>query len=442
MDDFFNEIKVIKVLKKDELNELLILAQKGNVEARNKVIKHNLRLVLYQVHRFLNTSYDKEDLFQIGIFGLMKVVDTFNLDKNFTFSTYASKCINNEILMFLRKGEKILKEVSFNEPVNCKEGSELVLEDVLADDSKELDEDIILKELIIEVRKKVELLDGLEKEIIKLYFGFYDNKCYSQQEIADMLGFSRSYVSRLKHKAFAKLNIVFKDPTQVIKKEEPSINKKRGKGVNPMPKKLKTIYEYFDMYEKELIDSVINSLTEEEKYLLSLRYGDDLNNPKTSPLWNEEYYNKFYGALIPKIRRELEIANIEFQKNRITEPISHKKENISNDAIEQISDSESLTNEEYLSVLELLKTPSFYKLLENLSIKEAIIVSLKLGYVDGKYFSTESIANFLEIDELEVIDITKKVLLLYKTTFTEFLDNAINVLTTNPDDLTLKCKLN
>ena len=421
MADFFNEIKLIKVLKKDELNALLVLAQKGDIEARNKVIKHNLRLLLYQVNKvFFNTPYDKDDLFQIGTIGLMRAVDTFDPEKNINFSTYASRCINNEILMFLRKGKKFLKEVSFDEPIGTgKAGKELVLEDVIADDGKELDEDILLKESIFEIRKQVEQLPGFEKEIIKLYCGFYDNKCYTQAEIADLFGFSKPHISRIISKILNYLKVAFTEEQQDINTEHMTKSKKRrrGNGAEAMSKILKTIYEYFERYDKELINKVIVSLTEEEKYLLTLRYGEDLNNPNTSTLWNNEYYDKFYGEVIPKIRRRLEA-------------LSKKVENI-----------QSFTNAKYIRILSILKTPSFNQLVEQLSFKEAIIISLRLGYVDGKCFSTESIANFLGMEEMKVIEITKEVLLLYKKSINDFLDKTINILINNPEELTLKLEL-
>ena len=188
-----------------------------------------------------------------------------------------------------------------------------------------------------------------------------------------------------------------------------------------MAKQLQSIYEYFKNYSREQIDDMLLKLTDEERKLITLRYGDDLDNPISSSEWNTEYRNKFYGSLLPKMKRLL--ANPEHKQPIIpTEEIEQEQPiNVGNDS--------SMSKEDYIKILELLRTPSFGQLISVLTPKEAIIISLKLGYIDGKYFSTESIANFLGIEEQEIRETTKKILLVYKESINQFIDTAIQLTT-------------
>jgi len=175
-------------------------------KAKKVLIEHNLRLVVYIARKFENTGISLDDLVSIGSIGLIKAVNTYSLDKNVKLATYASRCIENEILMHLRKVANRRTEVSIDEPVNKDgEGGELLLSDVLGTDwdeaTKELDrrtEKTIVEEVVDELKNR-------EKEIIKLRFGIGDNKEMTQKEIADKLGISQSYISRLEKKIFNSL---------------------------------------------------------------------------------------------------------------------------------------------------------------------------------------------------------------------------------------------
>jgi RNA polymerase sporulation-specific sigma factor len=177
-------------------------------EARSLLIEHNLRLVVYIAKKFDNTGVGVEDLISIGTIGLIKAINTFNPDKNIKLATYASRCIENEILMYLRRNNKTRMEVSIDEPLNVDwDGNELLLSDILG-----TEEDAIYKNLENEAEKKVLIraigrLSGREQMIIRMRFGLgtEDGEEKTQKEVADMLGISQSYISRLEKKIMQRL---------------------------------------------------------------------------------------------------------------------------------------------------------------------------------------------------------------------------------------------
>ena len=177
-------------------------------EGRKSLIEHNLRLVVYIAKKFDNTGVGVEDLISIGTIGLIKAINTFNPDKNIKLATYASRCIENEILMYLRRNSKTRLEVSIDEPLNVDwDGNELLLSDILG-----TDEDVIYKDIESEVEKKllnkaIEHLSGRERTIVELRFGLNskDGSELTQKEVADMLGISQSYISRLEKKIMKRL---------------------------------------------------------------------------------------------------------------------------------------------------------------------------------------------------------------------------------------------
>ena len=474
-NDIFIKSKLPKPLKKEELFECIRQAREGSLEARDKVITYNIKLVLNQVlKKFANAPYEKKDLVSIGTIGLVKAVDTFDITKKFDFSTYAIRCINNEILMFMRKGKRYLEEESLDQPIGSdKDGKELRVEDTIADEDADFVEDVVKRESLLEVRRQVDILEGRDKEIVKLYFGFYDDKQYSQEEIGNMMGLSCSYISRIINRVVNAIGKKLEEQNlieRVEKRKRVSTvkgnSKKRKDSAEKMAKELQTIYEYFNQYTREQVDEMLGKLTEEEKLLITLRYGQDLDHPKTNEKWDKENNTKFYGSLVPKMRRLLSNPNNERkprkprtkkviqpgeQKKIISSPpiieSEVKKEVVVDEEIElllkeapknSLLSNDSITKEECVKILELLRTPTFTQMMELLSPKDAIIISLKLGYVDGKYFSTKSIANFLKIEEDEVRETTKKALLLYKANINEFIDNAVKVVTDQPMVLSLK----
>jgi len=197
-------------LSKDEEEELLIQLSSNEEMVRPILIERNLRLVVYIARKFENTGINIEDLISIGTIGLIKAVNTFNPEKKIKLATYASRCIENEILMHLRRNNKTRSEVSFDEPLNIDwDGNELLLSDVLG-----TDEDIITKDLEANVDKKllVRALKQLtirEQQIMELRFGLLTGDEKTQKEVADMLGISQSYISRLEKKIIKRLKKEF-----------------------------------------------------------------------------------------------------------------------------------------------------------------------------------------------------------------------------------------
>ena len=184
------------------------LGTEKDENARKILIEHNLRLVVYIAKKFDNTGVVVEDLISIGTIGLIKAINTFNPDKNIKLATYASRCIENEILMYLRRNSKTKLEVSIDEPLNVDwDGNELLLSDILG-----TDEDTIYKDLENEAERKIlfralNKLSGREKMIVRMRFGLDhpEGKEMTQKEVADLLGISQSYISRLEKKIMTRL---------------------------------------------------------------------------------------------------------------------------------------------------------------------------------------------------------------------------------------------
>ena len=192
----------------DEARAIGYLGSAHDEEARKLLIEHNLRLVVYIAKKFDNTGIGVEDLISIGTIGLIKAINTFNPTKNITLATYASRCIENEILMYLRRNNKTKLEVSIDEPLNVDwDGNELLLSDILG-----TEEDTIYKDLEQEAERKIlikalNLLSARERSIIQMRFGIgtVDGEEKTQKEVADLLGISQSYISRLEKKIMVRL---------------------------------------------------------------------------------------------------------------------------------------------------------------------------------------------------------------------------------------------
>lgn len=197
-------------LTREEENE--IIARLGEEDsARKALIEHNLRLVVYIAKRFENTGAGLEDLVSIGTIGLIKAINTFQADKNIKLATYASRCIENEILMYIRKHSGAKAEVSIDEPLNTDwDGNELLLSDILGSEENGISFEIEQLEERMAVRRAVEELEGREREIIELRYGMGGKKEMTQKEVADRLGISQSYISRLEKKIIARLRAQIK----------------------------------------------------------------------------------------------------------------------------------------------------------------------------------------------------------------------------------------
>ncbi len=191
--------------KEDEIR-YVTLSMGGDKKAKCKLIEHNLRLVVFLAKKYENTGVDLEDLVSIGSVGLIKGVNTYKLDKNIKLATYASRCIDNEILMFLRKNKKRRGEISFEDNLSFdSEGNELHLEDVLGTDS-----DIVTKGLEEETDKRllyeeIEKLNERDKKIMIMRYGLYNTEEMTQKDVASLLGISQSYISRIEKKVIRRL---------------------------------------------------------------------------------------------------------------------------------------------------------------------------------------------------------------------------------------------
>lgn len=198
-------------LTKEEEMKYVEKSMNNDAKARNKLIEHNLRLVVFLAKKYDNTGTDLEDLVSIGTIGLIKAVNTYRLDKNIKLATYASRCIDNEILMHLRKIKRKKTEVSFEDSLSYdSDGNELHLEDVLGTEkdivTKGLDDELDKSILLEEIQK----LSPRDKEIIELRYGLNGKKEMTQKDVASLLGISQSYISRIEKKVIKKLKSIIK----------------------------------------------------------------------------------------------------------------------------------------------------------------------------------------------------------------------------------------
>ena len=199
-------------LTKEEEVRLVTLFLDGDMDARNKLIEHNLRLVVFLAKKYENTKVDLEDLVSIGTIGLIKGVNTYKLDKNIKLATYASRCIDNEILMYLRKIKRKKTEISFEDSLSFdSDGNELHLEDILG-----TEDDIVTKPLEDELdrtllKKEVSKLGKRDREIIELRYGLNGKEEMTQKEVAELLGISQSYISRIEKKVIKRLSQIIKN---------------------------------------------------------------------------------------------------------------------------------------------------------------------------------------------------------------------------------------
>ena len=193
-------------LEREEEEKAIIAMESGDEAAKRLLTEHNLRLVVYISRRFENTGINLEDLISIGTIGLIKAINTFRSDKNIKLATYASRCIENEILMYLRKISNQRSEVSFDEPLNTDwDGNELLLSDVLGTDedevSRPMEDDADRRAL----HEAVSKLSERDRDIISLRFGLLGRREYTQKEVADRMGISQSYISRLEKRILLRL---------------------------------------------------------------------------------------------------------------------------------------------------------------------------------------------------------------------------------------------
>lgn len=328
-------------------------------------------------------------------------------------------------------------------------------------------------------------LSSQEYEVIKLRFGLENSEKMSLEAIGQKFHVTRERIRQIEYKAFQKLRrsskikeyaVFMSSPDKALKAIEEfrtiyrsnrsyaSTNNIRSQERNEeMNNKYRTLYQHFADYTEEQVNEVLKTLTTDELALLKYKYGEDLKTPTNNQLTREQA-TKINSVIIPKIKRRLinlyknkkklkvlpekdKTNRAKDESNTISLPEAKqlKQEIIEKETIESSSRppeppkesiaTNSITGEECIKILELLKTPSFSQMISTLSVKEAVIIALRLGYIDDKYFSVEQISQFLGIDQEDVNEITKKVLVLYKDTINQFIDQTIATTTKTPNKL-------
>jgi len=203
--------KLPEPLSKEAEEFYLVMAQDGDIMAKDKLIEHNLRLVVFLAKKYENVKVDLEDLVSIGTIGLIKAINTYSMDKNIKLATYASRCIDNEILMYLRKNKKVNSEISLDESLSYDaEGNELHLEDIIGTDPDVVSKNVLEKDDKKIMIEEINKLNKRDKEIMTLRYGLEGNNEKTQKEVADILGISQSYISRIEKKVIKKLQSIIK----------------------------------------------------------------------------------------------------------------------------------------------------------------------------------------------------------------------------------------
>ena len=478
---YFEDIARYPLLSKEEELSLVHQVKQKDASAKEKLINSNLRLVVSIAKEFRNRGVEFPDLIQEGNIGLIKATDKFDIEKGYRFSTYASWWIKQEIIRSIyNKGKDIRIPVWKNEKlINYKKNKEqlklelnreptieeiatkmqisindalelecltidtislnsatdqvdyLTLEQCLSIDEKSVEDFSILAMLPKQIDQLFAQakLKPREKAVIVLRYGLNNGRVWTLRKIAERYHLSATEIKRLELAGLKKLRKFdgiksfadyVENSSQALENIEKfkelykdSRNSKRTLSITEKtpskpPKKLKTIYELLQPYSIEEIDQVLATLNEKDKALIQLRYGEDYHQPIKTKI-TKEVSHSFYHKLIPKL------------KSKLASQVTNKNNCLSNES----TNNKKMAGTQNDKLSDFLQTPVFQQILTTLSPKETVIVSLKFGLVDGKYFSTDTIANFLEIEITEVLETVKKVLLLYKENMNQAIDHVL-----------------
>lgn len=414
--DFNVYINLPNPLSKQEQLICLKMAKEGNKEARDKLIMHNLRLITNEIKiNFKRVSCDSEELFSIGVIGLIKAIDKFDIERNVEFSTYAAPLINGEIKRFLSNQQKIPNQISMEIPINIDKRKELKLEDVLSSDLS-IEEEYEKQDIYKIVNSLVNDLPSKDREIVKLYFGFGSNQPKTQKEVAKILNVSQGHVSM----SLKKATQIIEDKLWELGLLEDYDLRIKEIYKNKVSKKApQTIYKLLNLYSKNQVDEMLTRLNEEEKKLIMIKYGTDLEHPVPSCEWQGQNKKKFdnlykkmrYLLANPEIvskEQKKKVNKVQYIFNCLKNETEDELYIILKDLIkDNLTDKESYEEQSYFPLL------SYSELLQSFNLTEVIIIYLKFGYV-GKSFSTKYIASFLDMKESEVRRIVRKVLLYYQ----------------------------
>lgn len=473
---YINELNA-PLLSEDEEKALLVKIKQGDMEAREKFIESNLRLVVSVAKKFLGRGVPFLDLVQEGNLGLMKAIDKFDLSYDVRFSTYAvyrikmfvSRAIadqsrnirvpisrQDELYSYMTKIDNLEKKFGMNLSVDeismmlgksvdkirelesLKNDTVSINALVGKDNDTELGEflstsesiedeviDSFLPEQIMELLKKSKLSER-EKDVLLSRFGIGRSHVWQLKELSKKYGVSKAWIGQVELNALEKLrhlksieqfsvymdnpDLALRNLEEFRKKPEKRERRKTGKRGSL----LKSIYEYFDDFSREDVDSVLDDLNEFDKNLVFLRYGEDLDNPVSTTLFGEEETKKFYGALVPRMRKKL------YALQEAAKP--NNKNNIKQDVFLTESLVTELNRDEYTKLIQILKKPDVIGVMTGLSMKEKIIVSLRLGYVDGKHFSVDAISDFLGLSNHDII----KTSVEFMTKHSDKVDSILN----------------
>ncbi len=499
---YLKEISCFPMLTALEEKELALRIASGDEKAKEQFINSNLRLVISVAKKFKNKDMSFLDLIQEGNFGLMKAVERFDVSKGCRFSTYAvyyikayiSKAVDDQartIRIPIYKNEEMRayarsvlalemeygRELKVNEIAlalgkkvediikleSLRQGKPMSLNSLINDDSDSeygdfvpalevpVEEKAILETLVLQVKDLLKSCDLSEQAIDVLLSrnGIDRDHIWTLEELAKKYGVSRAWIGQLEARSLRKLRnckniesfaVYMEDPEAALKRlDEFRIKPAKKKKVKTGRRgsKLKTIYEYFSDYSREEIDYVLNGLDDFDKELIYTRYGPDLDNP-VSGNFGEKETVKFYNSLIPRIRKKLDRvkfvdkAEIKQCKDDFTFTYS------SIPMFSDVSTVDKLSKDDYVKLIELLKTPDFSELFSDLSSDEAIILSLRLGYFEGKCYSVDAISDFLGLSTSDIRKKTRDVFKNHADKVDAFLDKAI---TTSSSDNSSKVLL-
>lgn len=379
VESFLSDYFLPASISDKELIELFKRYRNGDLEAKDIIVRYNIKFVIYYINKkYYTLWFDKNDLVQVGNIGLLNAVETFDISYNVKFSTYLSKCIDNEILRFLKSEKKHFYVDSFDNPI-C-DDSDFRLGETILDDF-DLEGSIINSELKDSILSDIENLPDNDKRILTMYFGFFDSERYTQLEIADMFSITHTYLSRKISKLVSDLGKNLSEKGYIdISNKKVSISKKKKKNEK------KSIYESFSSYSKEEVDKAVSKLNDYDKKIIFLKYGDGSSDyvSKLTP----EQTKYYHDSIVRKIKRILKNSSL--------------------------SEKSIITSKIYEEAVKLSKSEEMLNIFDEFSSDELIIVILKFGFINNQFFSDDVISNFLNIDVNKVNEVTKIVLSNYK----------------------------